>query len=164
MACYKRIYYVDYLENGERRANAGFVKLIQWKERGETSFQLYISNALGAEALNCHVKIVCGLRERVLGLLDVNGGKGMTQVEDLEKVLQDPEWEGCLDAVVLRVVVNNGGSYECVIKEGRNDYEENMTIEAAEVERNEEMQGAEDAADERVHLDIRAGDSPYEKR
>ena len=39
MACYKRIYYIDYCDNGGRQTNAGFVKLVQWKKgdngRGE---------------------------------------------------------------------------------------------------------------------------------
>ena len=145
MSCYKRIYYVDYLENGERQTNAGFVKLIQWKEKGETSFQIYISNRMAAAEVNCEIEAVWGSDKVILGQVNIENGKGMARIEYLEKkisVLNNHEHD---EKVILRVVINERCFYECVIKEGvemkvepemkaePEFAEQNVWVEAAEV-------------------------------
>lgn len=118
MSCYKRIYYVDYLENGERQTNAGFVKLIQWKEKGETSFQIYISNRMAAAEVNCQIEVVWGADKVILGQVSIENGKGMARIEDLEKRVPALNCQESNEKVVLRVVINESCAYECVIKEG----------------------------------------------
>lgn len=139
MSCYKRIYYVDYLENGERQKNTGFVKLIQWKEKGVTSFQIYISNKATAADANCQIEVVWGTDKVVLGQVNIVNGKGITQIEDLEKKVPSLNCKGKNEKVVLRVVINESCNYECVIKEGvdfkteAKPVEQNIPVMAAEV-------------------------------
>jgi len=125
--------------NGQRKVNAGFIKLVHWKEKDATSFQLYISN-LTEKDLNCGIKVARGSDEIVLGQVNVKNGKGMTQIEDLEEIIRNLEQHGCRDDVVLRVEIKEGCGYQCVIREGSNIPEENMAIEAAEVEAAEKTQ------------------------
>lgn len=139
MSCYKRIYYVDYLENGERQKNAGFVKLIRWKEKGVTSFQIYISNKATAADVSCQIEIVWGTDKVILGQVSIENGKGITQIEDLEKRVPSLNDEESNEKVVLRAVISESCFYECVIKEGVNlkeginPVDQNIPVMAAEV-------------------------------
>ena len=139
MSCYKRIYYVDYLENGERQKNAGFVKLIRWKEKGVTSFQIYISNKATAADVSCQIEIVWGTDKVILGQVSIENGKGITQIEDLEKRVPSLNDEESNEKVVLQAVISESCFYECVIKEGVNlkeginPVDQNIPVMAAEV-------------------------------
>lgn len=139
MSCYKRIYYVDYVKDGERQTNAGFVKLIQWKEKGETSFQIYISNRMVAADVKCQIEAVWGFDKVVLGQVNIENGKGMARIEDLEEKVPALNSRESNEKVVLQVVINDSCFYECVIKEGVEikketaPMEQSMSIEAAEV-------------------------------
>ena len=139
MSCYKRIYYLDYVENGDRQANTGFVKLIQWREKGETSFQIYISNRIVAAKVNSKIEVAWGTNKVLLGQVSIENGKGMARIEDLEKKVPTLECEDSNEKVFLRVGINESCFYECVIKEGRDmnektePAEQNVWVEAAEV-------------------------------
>ena len=138
MACYKRIYYIDYCDNEERQANAGFVKLVQWKKKedisGEgTCLQVYISGfALEGEVIG-KAKVLCGIREIPLGQVVINSGKGMAQIVSLEDVLATLEKEGVCGAVSLRVELSADRYFECVLKEAAEVPADEVALEAAEV-------------------------------
>ena len=144
MACYKRIYYIDYYEGGKKHTNAGFLKLVQWRKNESsegTCLQIYLSKFLADNDMNGEVRVICGSHSILLGQVTIVSGGGIAQIENLDDILMILEEENG-DKIVLRVVLEAQGYFECVLKPAKSIQGDKTVLQVAEV--TEEIQMPEE--------------------
>ena len=79
----KKLKYFDYLENGEKKRTAGFVKI---EKKGEyCDIQVSVNGVGGTSLLDREIRLEFGKREEVLGSLSIREGKGNLTVKHLNR-------------------------------------------------------------------------------
>ena len=79
----KKLKYFDYLENGEKKRTAGFVKI---ERKGEyCDIQVSVNGVGGTSLLDREIRLEFGKREEVLGSLSIREGKGNLTVKHLNR-------------------------------------------------------------------------------
>ncbi len=141
MACYKRIYYIDYYENGEKHANVGFLKLFQ-KKYGDcvegTCLQINVSERPVKDKVYGKVRVMCGAENINLGQVEMIAGRGTAQILNLDGTLDELAKE-VRESVLLRVELADGRYYECELKPAENKIVGDAVLEMTEVMKEEEI-------------------------
>ncbi len=135
MSYYKRVAYIDYYEDGTKLANAGFVKLIQWRRStntgimpenpefaGEvtTCLQIYISNFPREGEFQKNVDLQAGEREVLLGTVRIKERRAVLQIKCLEEVLGNTEILKEDEDMLLKVEIAPNKRLVCVLNEKKN--------------------------------------------
>lgn len=79
----KKLKYFDYLENGEKKRTAGFVKI---ERKGEyCDIQVSVNGVGGTSSLDREIRLEFGQREETLGSLSIREGKGNLVLKHLHR-------------------------------------------------------------------------------
>lgn len=134
MCSYKRVYYLDQHQSGAKSVGMGFVKLVpceSGKDARWTSICVDISGSIKSECEKVKLLLICAGISKMWGEIVLIKGKGNGSFQEPTEMFVTT------GPVYLRICLEEGSYFECLIKEG-----ECRKINEKMEENTEEAEGA----------------------
>ena len=113
MCFYKRFYYLNHYQKGEKLSGMGIVKMVpidSGKGAGRTSVHVDLSGCITMKYVQAKVVLVYASTDKLWGTLELVDGKGSAVLEELEDVIKG--WE----KICLRVCIGEDSYFACEVQ------------------------------------------------